>query len=81
MKKLLVGGVLGLTLMLAAGTQAANAAVWRGGYRGHVYSHPTFRTVYNPYNHVHAARPYGYTYGYGHTYGHRFGFYDYDRCW
>ena len=47
MKKLLVAGVLGAMVMVTGlGTQAASAAVWRGGFRGHAYAHPGYRTAF-----------------------------------
>ncbi len=47
MKKLLIAGVLGAVVMVTGlGTQAASAAVWRGGFRGHAYAHPAFRTAF-----------------------------------
>jgi hypothetical protein len=48
MKKWLVGGVAGLMLMAAAGTQTAMAAPWRAPYRGHFVGRPAYRTVYAP---------------------------------
>jgi hypothetical protein len=46
MKKLLIAGVLGAVVMVTGlGTQAASAAVWRGGFRGHAYAHPAYRTA------------------------------------
>jgi hypothetical protein len=47
MKKLLIAGVLGAVVMVTGlGTQAASAATWRGGgFRGHVYAHPAYRTA------------------------------------
>jgi hypothetical protein len=47
MRKLLVAGVLGAVVMVTGlGTQAASAAVWRGGFRGHAYAHPVYRTAF-----------------------------------
>jgi hypothetical protein len=47
MKKLLIAGVLGAVVMVTGlGTQAASAAVWRGGFRGHAYAHPVYRTAF-----------------------------------
>ena len=47
MKKLLIAGVLGAIVMVTgAGTQAASAAMWRGGFRGHAYAHPAYRTAF-----------------------------------
>lgn len=47
MKKLLISGVLGAIVMVTGmGTQAATAAGWRGGYRGHVIAHPAYRTAF-----------------------------------
>jgi hypothetical protein len=46
MKKLLVAGVAGLMLMVAAGTQTAMAAPWRGAYRGHYAGRTAYRTAY-----------------------------------
>jgi hypothetical protein len=54
MKKLLVAGVAGLMLMVAAGTQTAMAAPWHGAYRGHVEGRTVYRghdfgrTAYRP---------------------------------
>jgi hypothetical protein len=46
MKKLLIAGVLGAVVMVTGlGTQAASAAPYRGGFRGHVYAHPVYRTA------------------------------------
>jgi hypothetical protein len=47
MKKLLIAGVLGAIVMVTGlGTQAASAAVWRGGFRGHAVAHPVYRTAF-----------------------------------
>jgi hypothetical protein len=47
MKKLLVAAVLGAVVMVTGlGTQAASAAVYRGGFRGHAYAHPVYRTAF-----------------------------------
>jgi len=70
MKKLLIAGVMGTILMVTAGTQMASAASWRGGFRGHAYGHPAYRTAFE---HRGYARPY-YGYGYGSAWG-------YNRCW
>ena len=46
MKKLLTAVVLGAVVMVTGlGTQAASAATW-GGYRGHAYPHPVYRTAF-----------------------------------
>lgn len=67
MKKLLVAGVLGAMLMITAGTQVASAAGWRsGGFRGHAYAHPAYRTAF--------VRPHFYGRYAGPAYG-------YNRCW
>jgi hypothetical protein len=70
MKKLLIAGVMGTILMVTAGTQMASAATWRGGFRGHSYGHPAYRTAFE---HRGYARPYA-GYGYGSAWG-------YNRCW
>ncbi len=67
MKKLLVAGVLGAMLMVTAGTGVASAAGWRGGYRGHAFAHPAYRTAF--------ARPHVYGRYVGPAYG------GYNRCW
>jgi hypothetical protein len=69
MRKLLVTGVLGaIVMVMGMGTQAASAAVWRGGSRGHVVGHSAYRTVYRP--------EYGRNHFYNRGYVDRFG-----RCW
>ena len=69
MRKLLVTGVLGaIVMVMGMGTQAASAAVWRGGYRGHVAGHTAYRTVYRP--------EFGRNHFYNRGYVDRFG-----RCW
>jgi hypothetical protein len=69
MRKLLIAGVLGAIVMVTGmGTQAASAAMYRGGFRGHVVGHPAVRTVYRP--------GFGAGHFYGRGYVDRFG-----RCW